>query len=348
MISKETMMVGIVAVVAGLAAAYGVRSYMTQPEATPPAPVVKPAPPKPLRVPVASEDLPADRVVAPGDIVTLTLTPQSPKQVRARFKGLPPDQILASARSIVRRRLKKPVKQGQPFLTTDFYLEGVSPPITSKLQPGFRAIRVEVPDDREGGVQPGVYVDVLFRAKPRKAQAGQPAIPEMTVTLLRSLEVLEVDHPKTGRRSGVRGESPPDVPKKSVLVTLAVPAEKADVFGVVDGAGELWLAPTPGRDKQAAGGAEAPLPRPLTLAALLGVKPPKPKPIPLAPTPPPPPFETAIYRRDNMHINKFVDGKLLVGHIPRQPTSRAQQKSKRSVPEAQATPPEARTEEKED
>ena len=96
---------------------------------------------------------------------------------------------------IIDRRLKKPIKQGQPFLTTDFYLEGTGPSIAKMLQPGFRAIRVQVPDTREAGVQPGMYVDVMFRANARPAKAGQLAIPEKTLTLLRHIEVLEAERP---------------------------------------------------------------------------------------------------------------------------------------------------------
>jgi Flp pilus assembly protein CpaB len=333
------MTVGIIALVAALAAAWGIRSYTAQEEAPPPKSIV--APPAPItKVLVAIADLPADRVIMMGDITQLPLN----RQLKERLNGLDPDQIMANLRGIIGRRLKEPIKSGQPFLSTKFYLEGTGPSIMSKLRPGFRAMRVQVPDTREGGVETGMYVDVLFRAHPRRAQAGQPAIPEITKTLLQHIEVLKAERP-TPRGAGAKSEPPLSVSKKSVLVTLAVPEEKADVFSVVEGRGALWLVPVPAQAQEPATGADVPLPRPLTLAALLGIKPPPPPVKPLEPPKPPPPFETAIYRRDNMRVNKFIDGKLLVG---RARSSQMQPRSKPSVPEALPTPSEPRTEEKGD
>ena len=140
MISRETMTVGIVAVVMGLAAAYGVRMYMTPGEEGPPPPE-KPAPPM-ITVPLAGEDLPADRVITSGDIALVKMTRT---QFDKRFKGINAEEVMTSARNIVGRRMKEPLKQGQPFLTTKLYLEGTYPNIAGKLQPGYRAVRIQVP-----------------------------------------------------------------------------------------------------------------------------------------------------------------------------------------------------------
>ena len=70
MISRETMTVGIIAVVAGLAAAYGVRSYSAQEEEAPPAE----KPPAPLKVLLAGTDLPADRVISAHDIMKVPMS----------------------------------------------------------------------------------------------------------------------------------------------------------------------------------------------------------------------------------------------------------------------------------
>lgn len=286
-ISKETMMFGIFAVLAGLAAAYGVRSFMVPAEETP-AVVEKVAEPQKVRLPVASQDLPVDRVVSSGDVIELPLTRE---QIKVKFKGLDFDQTLISVPRIVGRRLAKPISQGQPFLTTVFYLEGTGPSIAKKLQPGYRAVRLQVPETREAGVQPGMYVDVFFRASARPAKAGQPAIPEKTLTLLSHIEVLEAERPGKGKSDA----------GKPLLFTLAVPEEKADMFSVIEGRGELWLLPTPAKDKGTVGGSSSGSVDASTLAELLGLKPPRYS----------PPFETAIYRRGALSIHKFVDGKLV-------------------------------------
>lgn len=289
-ISKETMTVGILAVLAGLAAAYGVRTYMLQEEAAAPA-VEKTAAPKIIKLPVASQDLPTDRVIARGDVVELPLTLE---QIKARFKGIETDQTLISAARIVGRRLTKPLAQGQPFLTTAFYLEGATPSVSKKLQPGYRAIRVAVSDTHEAGVQSGMHVDVLFRAAARPAKGSQPAIPEKTVTLLRRVEVINAERPDAKGATA----------KKPILFTLAVPEDKADMFGVIEGRGEVWLVPTPAKDNGSHDSGSA-VANAETLAELLGLQAPK-KPVP--------PFETAIYRRGNIQINKFANGKLLARH----------------------------------
>jgi Flp pilus assembly protein CpaB len=303
------MTLGIFAVLMGLIAAFGFQAYWAKPEAPLPPPAkAPPAPPPEVAVPLASEDLPADRVVARGDLVEVRLTKQ---QAGERFKGLDPFQILRNPKLIVGRRLKKPIKQGQPFLSTSLYLQGTGPNVANMLKPGYRAVRLQVPDTREGGIQPGSYVDIVFRAKPRRAQGDEPAIPETTKTLLQHVLVLGME--RQGAKESIKA-APLAPPKKPLLVTLAVPEDKMDIFSVIEGRGEVWLVPTPTEGgKEAAQGEGAPLPKPLTLAALLGIKKPPPPEwhkIPPKPTPPPP-FETAIYRRGHVQINQFVNGKLV-------------------------------------
>lgn len=329
MISRESLGVGIIAILAGIGAAYAMRVYLTQEE---PPPAAKPAPPKILTVPVASSDLPANRVINPGDVFILKITG---KQFTERFKGINPDlvMVMGSAAQIGRRRLKVPIKQGQPFLTTDFYLEGQNQGVAAKLQPGYRAIRVEVPETHEGGIQTGAFVDVFFRAKPQKAEHGQPAIPEMTTTLMRHVEVLRMDFPQP-RGGGPKGEPKVATDKKSVVVTLAVPEDKANIFGIVDGKGELWITPTPATTPPTADKPGAATPTPTTLAGLLGIKP-SPRPVKVLP------FETAIYRGNRPpQVNRFVDGKLVMSRIIEH-TPTAGQGQGRRAEEPQSLPPES-------
>lgn len=265
-----------------------------------------------MSIPVAAMDLPADHVIGPGDIILTTLTQ---KQMNEKFKALAGETILPKVDAIVNRRLSKPVRRGQPFPANSFYLSGTGPNIVNKLQPGFRAVRVEVPNGHDGGVQPGSFTDVLFRSKAiRATRDGQPAIPETTKTLLRDIEVLQVERPMKPAALGKR----PEPIGKTTTVTLAVPDTKADIFGVIAGRGEVWLEPTP-KDRSDIGVSGA---KSLTLADLLGIKPPVKTPAP------PPPFETAIYLGGRLHqVNKFIDGKLL-------PTSYRAPKQRETPPPA--------------
>jgi Flp pilus assembly protein CpaB len=293
-VTRQTLTVGILAVLVGLVVAYSVRSYLSHEEL----PVVPPPAPRPVQVPLASADLPADRVISQGDIALVAMTRQ---QIAQRFKGTDPDQILMSPQGIIGRRLKEPLTRGNPFLTARLYLDGEGPNIAKKLPPGFRAVRIKLSDTHDGGVQAGGYVDVVFRAS-GFVKAGLTQIPEKTVTLLRHIEVLEVEYPKaaafrgTVRASTERGHS---------LITLAVPEDKADFFSIVEGRGELWLVPRPTQDSGQ--GVTSTVSNASTLAELLGLKP------VAKPTPEPPPFQTAIYRGTSYQLNSFVNGQIVGG-----------------------------------
>jgi Flp pilus assembly protein CpaB len=290
-LSRATLTTAIVAILAGLVVAFAVRAYLAQPPE-------KPAPPTPppMRIPVATTDLPAGRVIAPGDIGTLVLTREQ-FAADPRFKGK--RGIMTSPQQIVHRRLKAAVKQEQPFLMGDLHLQGSGPSLSEELGPGYRAIPLRVPHTHEGRVQPGDWVDVVFRVQPRAAKAGQPAIPEKTVTLLEHLKVLEMVSPAGPDTTELRRRETPRPQTGFSVVTLAVPVEQSDVLATVDGRGELWLVTSPDKGSQQAAIPAGAGPKPTTLAELLGIQ------------PPPRPFETAIYRRGHVQINRFVDGRLL-------------------------------------
>ena len=259
----------------------------------------RPAPraPPPVNIPVATTDLPAGRLIAPGDIGTLVLT-------RERFNADPRFQgkggIMTSPQQIVHRRLKAAVKQEQPFHMADLYLQGSGPSLSEQVEPGYRAIPLRVPHTHEGRVQPGDWVDVVFRVQPRPAKAGQPAIPEKTLTLLEHLQVLEIVAPPGPDTTELRRRETVNPQMGFSVVTLAVPVGQSDVLAAVDGRGELWLVASPDKGSQQAAALSGSAPKPTTLAELLGIQ------------PPPPPFETAIYRRGRVQINRFVDGRLVV------------------------------------
>jgi Flp pilus assembly protein CpaB len=284
--------IAILAILAGLVVAWMVQVYLSKAPEKPPA-----APPR-LRVPVAAMDLPAGRVIAPGDIGGQEMS-RVQFDADSRFKGK--RGIMLAPEQIVHRRLKVAIKLEQPFLLEDLYLQGSGPSLSEQLEPGYRAIPLRVPHTHEGRVQPGDWVDVVFRVQPRPAKAGQPAIPEKTVTLLEHLKVLEVTSPPgPDTTEPLRRRELTANPRTGFsVVTLAVPVEQSDALGAVDGRGDLWLVISPGKGTGEALPAAAGAPKPATLAELLGIQ------------PPPRPFETAIYRRGQMQINRFIDGMLV-------------------------------------
>jgi Flp pilus assembly protein CpaB len=275
-ISTETMTIGIVAILFGLAGAYGVRHLLMEEET--PEPEADPAP-QTIQVPMASNDLPADRVIAQGDMASIPTTTKA-----LREKGYELTEIMMNGSQIVGRRLREPVEQGEPFLTSRLYLAGTGPSITERLKPGFRAVTLEVPGLAGRGVGEGSHVDLLFRTQ---AQSGEPAIPEMTFTLLENVEVLELVRDEDGSLT--------DTP----VVTLAVPAEDVKRLEVVEGRGEFSLAARPDGEsiRLVSTGSE----EKLTLEDVLGIEP------QLEPVPEEP-FRTVIYRRGVPEVVEFPGG----------------------------------------
>src|SRR4029078_9322197 len=91
-------------------------------------------------------------------------------------------------------RSSKDLKRGDPFLTASLYAEGTGPKLSDKLKPGMRAVTIPIDNVSACGVYTaeGSFVDVLFRARTRPADAltGKREIPATTVTLLENVEVL--------------------------------------------------------------------------------------------------------------------------------------------------------------
>jgi Flp pilus assembly protein CpaB len=149
---------------------------------------------------------------------------------------LNPDQLIG-------RRLRKAIVQGEPFMTTDLYLEGAQ---EFQLRPGYAAVSIQVPLERGGFVARGTVVDVLFRARPRRAEDDRPAIPEVTVTLMEGVEVLSAERPLSSvsgqpraRNVTLGGTSANVVPPTTVVLEIA--PEDANKLWAVEGHGDISL-----------------------------------------------------------------------------------------------------------
>lgn len=241
-ISTGTMTVGIFAVLFGLVGAYALRAALVG-EAPPP-----PAPPRTVVVPLAAHDLPAGRMVQQGDMVLLNMT-----QADMEARKFDLTKTMLAPEQIVGRLLEEGVKQGQPFVTTNMFLEGTGPKLSDKLKPGMRAITIPIDNLAAvgGRTVEGSFVDVLFKSKSKPADlvAGKPEIPETTVTLLENVEVLTVarsnpasNGPQDGtldvRQINGRSSGPTGI----VSVTIAVTPDQANVVKAVLGQGDMSLA----------------------------------------------------------------------------------------------------------
>ncbi len=234
--SPATIRITFLAVLVGLAGAYGVRTYLHR------APDSK-ASEQTVTVPLASMDLPAGRTIRLGDIALTQMT-------RAQLRKISPKTgyVMMDPQQIIGRTLRSPLKRGQPFLTTAMYPEGLGPDVVSMLEPGYRAVTLRMTDPGDYTLLPGCLVDVLFRHSP---QPGAPTanLPEMTITLLQGVKVLSVRRLGSDPlpASGVQGVAPAPS-EEPVLVTLAVTLDQANVLHHVQGRGELRLVPRAPQD----------------------------------------------------------------------------------------------------
>lgn len=266
-VSTGTMSVVIVAILTGLVGAYAVRTVLVRETPAPP----RPSAPERVLVPLASADLPAGRTITFGDVALTRLT-----RDEMRERGMPTDLMMLSSQQVIGRRLRSEVRRGQPFLTTDLYLQGTGPTVVEKLKPGYRAVSIQLPYIRAGSAIAGTTVDVLFRTFPRGARPGVAGIPEATFSLFEGAEVLQV---------ASAGGSP--------VVTLAVTPEQAQILNAVEGRGQISLVARPSSDTLTFGVVYRDR---LTLERLLNIE---------APPLPQGPYTTEVYRRLDKSVHAF-------------------------------------------
>ncbi len=225
-LSPGTLLLGIVAVLFGLLGAYVVRLELLP---KPVAEVPEADPPGTQLVPMASSDLVAGRVITLGDIAVTKMTREQIKS--AGISGY----FMTRTTQIIGRVLKQDVVRGSTFNMEMLYPEGVYPNPADRLKPGFRAATVHVkgPAAVSGFARPGSWVDVLFRAD----KDDDADLPELTVTLVESVEVLALDE-QTFEGSKSTQDRLRDM---EMAVTLAVRPEQASALRVVEGRGSLSL-----------------------------------------------------------------------------------------------------------
>ncbi|WP_166829184.1 Flp pilus assembly protein CpaB [Thalassoroseus pseudoceratinae] len=220
-VSSGTLTILVFAVMVGLGGAYVVRQNIETRPALPPVPQ---APASNFIVPVAAYEFESGQTVTQNGIAMLQFTPE--QFTKSKYAGMP---YMRSVTQIEDRVLRTDMKQGEAFLTSNFYPDGSGPGIADRLEEGYRAVTVPIEDVGavEGFARPGSYVDVLFRSEVTEDR------PEVTVTLLERIQVLSVNR-------NIIAEKSVDV-ENDGRVTLAVTPMQAKVLKVVEGRGQLSL-----------------------------------------------------------------------------------------------------------
>jgi Flp pilus assembly protein CpaB len=302
-LSPAILGIGILAILAGLAGAYVVRSALHREAPRREAPRLQ-------TVPLATVDLPEGRRLTMGDVGLHSMTFAEIKE-----KNLDLNLTMTDPEQIIGRTLKSPIKQGQPFLSTSLFLEGTRPSFMDRLKPGMRTYTLLLAKERLGGLGAGARVDVLFRSTATNPSANSEAlpIPELTVTLMRGVEILDVYEAPPASASGAgrrftnanpnlrtleldsRSGTPAPLPQ----ITLAVTPEQAVKLQAVQGRGDISLIGWP-KEGEGDGDGAAQIPAQLSLRDILALRP------PLAPDD----FVTEIYKKTSRSVNYFRNGKL--------------------------------------
>lgn len=157
-IDSGTILVAFFAILFGLIGAFLLRkSLRAKKEVVQPAPQVQRAPVK-ITVPLASRDLKSGTQITLDDIALFRLTREQMKEngIKRVFMSNP-DQIIGKIVAV-------DLDRGATFDTKDFYSLGTGPGIADKLQPGQRAVTIEVTETSAllGFAGAGQNVDVLF------------------------------------------------------------------------------------------------------------------------------------------------------------------------------------------
>ncbi|MHC4879810.1 MAG: Flp pilus assembly protein CpaB, partial [Planctomycetota bacterium] len=180
---------------------------------------------KPRSVMIAVADIPADRMVRPGDFRTEAVADED--QATTEFRGA----AVESPQEFLGRIVSREIKAGDIIHPEVFYPEGAGPNIASRLPVGFRAVTVSVPAGEvvDGFAGEGATVDVFFRAS---ATASED-IPETTVMVLSGIDVLSVD------QNPYKAD---DASSQETRVALAVPMHEVPKLKALEGRGNLTLA----------------------------------------------------------------------------------------------------------
>lgn len=226
--STRTILIGAVALVVGLAAAFGVLKYRQGFAGTSEETVT---------VVVAAVDIPRGSV-ATRDMFT---TKEFPKSVA-------PKGVVASVDEAANRVPKDTLIMDEPVLEVRLSAKGVGPGFSHVIPPGMRAISIKTPSAATiggGFILPGNKVDVLFTRRSQGMLQNDPTGGGSSTLLVQLVEVLAINQ-KTDQTS----DSKMDV-KDLQTATLLVSPEQMMKIELAQNLGVLTLVLRNGNDKAA-------------------------------------------------------------------------------------------------
>jgi pilus assembly protein CpaB len=212
---------------------------------------------------VASRDLPVGKRVDKTDVKLATVD----------RVNLPKGAFLKTA-DVIDRAVSVGVTTNEPVLATKLAVKGSGEGLTALIEPGTRAISVQVNEISgvSGFIQPGTRVDVLFT---RQFSNGDAA----TTTILQNVKVLAY-----GKQLEAPAKFDPKDTSKPTVATLLVTQEQAQKLVLAMQRGKIQLVLRNALDEQITDD------WPPVQAADLGIaEPKKPVPAPKVVAPPPPP-----------------------------------------------------------
>jgi len=179
---------------------------------------------------VASANLTALDAVTKDNIVEKTLK-----------KSSLPEKYYTDASQIIGKHLNENMLEGQTFTEGSFPREGSGAFLAAKLDPGMRAINIQLTsyEGLQGLLYPGSYVDVLASFK---LQGNSVAYDAVSTTLLQSIEVLAVENRVVGSTAEEVEQKQSKVGnKKGPTVTLLVDSKQAEALQLAMKFGQISL-----------------------------------------------------------------------------------------------------------
>ena len=210
----------------------------------------------------AAKDLPIGKRIEKADLKLVTLD----------RKDLPKGAFL-KAEELLDRAVSVQISASEPILATKVVARGSGEGITALIEPGTRAISVQVNEISgvSGFVQPGTRVDVLFT---RVFTNGDAA----TTTILQNIKVIAY-----GRQFDPAVRVDPRDTSRPTVATLLVTQDQAEKLVLAMQRGKIQLVLRNALDEEVNEDYIPP-----TQSVDLGIDEPR-RPVPAPPPPPPPP-----------------------------------------------------------
>jgi pilus assembly protein CpaB len=179
-----------------------------------------PAKPDVISIAAAARDLPVGERITPADVKLVTLN----------RRDLPKGAFL-KREDVVDRAISVQVAANEPILTTKLAAKGSGEGLIALIEPGTRAISVQVNEISgvSGFIQPGTRVDVLFT---RIFSNGDAA----TTTILQNVKVLAY-----GKQLDPATRLDPRDTSKPTVATLLVTQEQAEKLVLAMQRGRIQL-----------------------------------------------------------------------------------------------------------